>query len=57
MSIDWTTVVTSGFVAGIISGFQFLTTRYLGKMLDRIEKNVQPKKVKRVVRKVVGKKV
>lgn len=46
-SINWTTVIASGVVAGIVSIFtsaaQFMTTRYLGKMLDRIEKDVQPK--------------
>lgn len=38
MSVDWTTVFTSGLVASVITSFQFLTTRYLARILDRIEK-------------------
>lgn len=41
MDINWTTVITSAVVASIISGMQFLTTRYLGRILDRIEKNYE----------------
>jgi hypothetical protein len=43
MSIEWTTVISSGVVAAIISSCQFVTTRYLGRFLDRIEKDVRPK--------------
>jgi hypothetical protein len=38
MDINWTTVITSGVVAAIISSMQFITTRYLGRILDRLEK-------------------
>ena len=43
MTIDYTVVVASGVTAAIISSCQFLTTRYLGRFLDRIEKDVRPK--------------
>lgn len=43
MAIDWTTVISSAIVASIIGGAQFLTTRYLSKMLDRIEKKQKQK--------------
>jgi hypothetical protein len=38
MDINWTTVITSGVVAAIISSMQFITTRYLSRILDRLEK-------------------
>jgi len=38
MDINWTTVITSAIVASIISSMQFLTTRYLSRILDRLEK-------------------
>jgi len=41
LDINWTTVITSAVVAVIISGTQFITTRYLGRILDRIEKGYQ----------------
>jgi hypothetical protein len=43
MHIDMTTVLSSGVVAAIISSFQFITNRYLGRILDRIEKNTEKK--------------
>jgi len=39
--INWTTVATSGIVAAVISSFQFITTRYLGKLLDKIDKSLR----------------
>ena len=41
MNINWTTVLASGVVASIVSGFQFITNRYLGRILDKIEKNTE----------------
>lgn len=38
MSIDMTTVATSAIVSAIITCGNFLTTRYLGRILDRVEK-------------------
>lgn len=38
INIDLTTVITSAVVSAIITSSNFLTTRYLGKILDRIEK-------------------
>jgi len=44
MDINWTTVITSAIVASIISGMQYLTTRYLSRILDRIEKGYRKDK-------------
>ena len=41
MNIEWTTVISAGVVAAIISSVQFITTRYLGRILDRLEKNTE----------------
>lgn len=38
MVVDWTTVITSAVVSAIITSANFLTTRYLGRILDKIEK-------------------
>lgn len=38
-SIDWTTVLASAVTASILGGTQFITTRYLGRILDRWEKS------------------
>lgn len=47
-SLDWTQIVATSISAAVIGTFvsasNFLTTRYLGRFLDRIEKDVQPKK-------------
>lgn len=39
MHIEWTTVIASGVVAAIISSIQFITTRYLSRILDRLERD------------------
>jgi len=44
MEINWTTVLSSGLVAAIITGMQFITTRYLGRILDRLEKGYNKEK-------------
>jgi hypothetical protein len=44
MTIDWTTVICSAITASIITSFQFLTTRYLGGILDRMERRVDTNK-------------
>jgi len=44
--IEWTTVISSGVVAVIIGGMQFISTRYLGRMLDKIEKDILKSKNK-----------
>ena len=36
--IDWTTVITSAIVSAIVASANYITIRYLGKVLDRIEK-------------------
>ena len=41
MDINWTTVISSGVVAVIISSMQFVTTRYLSRILDRLEKGYE----------------
>lgn len=46
MAIEWTTVVTSAVVSAIITSANFLTTRYLGRILDKIEKNGEKEKNK-----------
>ena len=38
-NIDGTTVVTSAIVSIIITSGNFITTRYLARALDKIEKN------------------
>lgn len=38
MDIDWTTVIASAITAAIIGSAQFITTRYLSRILDRLEK-------------------
>ena len=38
MNIDWTIVISAGITAAIIGSFQFITNRYLGRILDSIEK-------------------
>jgi hypothetical protein len=43
MAIDWTTVMASTFVAIVITSANFITTRYLGRILDKIEKNSKKK--------------
>jgi hypothetical protein len=43
LSIDWTTVIASALVSAIITSFNFLTTRYLARMLDKIERREQGK--------------
>ena len=40
MGIDWTTVIASAFTAAIVSGFTFITNRYLARVLDRIEREI-----------------
>jgi hypothetical protein len=37
-SINWTTIIASAVTAVIIGSAQFITTRYLGRILDRLEK-------------------
>jgi hypothetical protein len=39
-SINWTTVLASCFTAVIISASQFISNRYLARMLDRIERGI-----------------
>lgn len=39
MDINWTTVIASAITACVVGSAQFITTRYLGRMLDKIEKN------------------
>lgn len=46
MDINWTTVITSAIVAIIISSTQFVTTRYLGRILDRLEKGYEKERGK-----------
>jgi hypothetical protein len=46
MEINWTTVITSAIVATIISSMQFVTTRYLGRILDRLEKGYEKERAK-----------
>ncbi len=47
-SINWTTILASALSASIIGSFvavgQFLTTRYLGRLLDHIEKPTRIRK-------------
>jgi len=38
VNIDWTTVIASAITAAIIGSTQFITTRYLSRILDRLEK-------------------
>jgi len=40
MNLNWTTVIASGITASVICTFQYFTTRYLGRMLDSIEKRI-----------------
>ncbi len=40
MELNWTTIAASGITALVICTFQFFTTRYLGRMLDSIEKRM-----------------
>ena len=42
MNLNWTTIAASGITASIICSFQFFTTRYLGRILDHIEKRIIP---------------
>jgi hypothetical protein len=44
MDINWTTVITSAIVASIIASMQFITTRYLSRILDRLEKGYNKEK-------------
>lgn len=44
LAINWTTVITSGVVATIISCFQVIGNRYLIKALDHLEKSIKPEK-------------
>jgi len=44
MDINWTTVITSAIVASIITSMQFITTRYLSRILDRLEKGYNKEK-------------
>jgi hypothetical protein len=44
MAIEWTTVATSAIVSAVITSGNFLTTRYLGRILDKIEKNGEKNK-------------
>jgi len=37
MDINWTTVISSAVVATIVSGANLVATRYLGRVLDRLE--------------------
>ena len=47
-SIQWTTVASSAIVAAVVGVtvgiFQLITTRYLTRALDHIEKSIKPKK-------------
>ena len=42
-NIDGTTVITSAIVSIIITSGNFITTRYLARALDKIEKNALKK--------------
>jgi 4-hydroxybenzoate polyprenyltransferase len=44
MDVNWTTVIASALTACIISGATFITNRYLGRILDKIEKNTEKDK-------------
>lgn len=41
MGLNWTTIIASAVTAVIVGGSQFIFTRYLSRILDRIEKEVQ----------------
>ena len=43
--INWTTIISSGVVAAIISGFQTVGNRYIVRALDHLEKTVKNGKV------------
>jgi hypothetical protein len=46
MEINLTTVISSGVVATIIGIFQLIGTRYVGKILDHIERTLHYNKKK-----------
>jgi hypothetical protein len=39
VEIQWTTVIASAVTAVVIGSAQFITTRYLSRILDRLEKD------------------
>ena len=45
LGLNWTTIIGLGIQGAIIGAFvgasQFITTRYLGRILDRIEKETR----------------
>jgi hypothetical protein len=41
MDINWTTIIASAITAAIIGSTQFIATRYLGRILDRLEKGYE----------------
>jgi len=55
MNIDPNIVLTTAIVASVISSFQFLATRYLGRILDYLERNTIPWKKHKGNRKDINK--
>jgi hypothetical protein len=43
LNLNWTTIIASAFTACIVGTSQFITTRYLARILDRLEKNTEKK--------------
>jgi hypothetical protein len=44
MNIDWTTVISSGVVAGIICIFNTISSRYTVRLLDHVERLLKAEK-------------
>ena len=41
MDINWTTVIAAAVTASIVGGTQFIAIRYLGRILDNIERRTK----------------
>jgi hypothetical protein len=41
MNINWTTIIASAITAIVVGSTQFITTRYLARILDKLEKNTE----------------
>jgi len=43
ININWTTVIAAAVTAAIVGSMQFITIRYLGRILDNIERGYREK--------------
>jgi len=48
MELNWTAIIQTAITAAIMGGTQFITARYLGRMLDKWDRIMRQKEPKSV---------